>query len=318
MDMLIMLVAGFALSALLGPLLIPFLKRLKVGQTVRDDGPKTHFVKSGTPTMGGLIFLIPVLLGGAVLSFFQPSLIPVVVSTFFFGLIGFLDDYLKVVRKHKNGLSIKQKSIMIVLFSLAFSFYTLFFTNLGFDIWLPVIGVVNSQIFYVIFVLVYFFGTTNAVNFADGLDGLLAGLMILVMLFLVFMASLVPLAWNGYGQYAALLAGGCMGFLLYNRHPAKVFMGDTGSLALGGALAALLLMMKSPLLIFVVGAVFVIEGLSVAIQVFYFKTTGKRFFKMAPIHHHFELMGWKETTVVAVFWAVCLVTCVIGAVIVTL
>jgi len=316
MELILFLLIGFAVSAGIGPILIPFLKKLKFGQTVRDDGPKTHFIKTGTPTIGGMIFLIPILLGGGVLAVFRPEVIPVVVSTFLFGLIGFIDDYIKVVRKNKNGLSIKQKAIMIFTFSLGFSIYTMLFTNLGFDIWLPLIGVVNSQIFYVIFVIVYFFGTTNAVNFADGLDGLLGGLMIIVMTFLAYCSNLALGEWDGFAMFASLVAGSCLGFLIYNIHPAKIFMGDTGSLALGGALAALLLMMKNPLLIFVIGLVFVLEGLSVAIQVFYFKFTGgKRIFRMAPIHHHFELMGWKETKVVYVFWAFCIVTCIAGAVI---
>lgn len=313
---ILILVAGFALSASLGPVLIPFLKRLKFGQTVREDGPASHLQKTGTPTIGGLIFLIPILIIGIVISTFRPEIIPVVVSTFVFGLIGFIDDYLKVVRKHKDGLSIRQKSIMIILFSLAFSWYTIYYTNLGTDIWIPFFGVVNSQIFYTLFVVLYFFGTTNTVNFADGLDGLLSGLMIIVMTFVAYLANMNIVEWQGFGMFAALISGGCLGFLIFNLHPAKVFMGDTGSLALGGALAALLLMMKIPLIIFIVGAVFVIEGLSVAIQVFSFKVFGKRLFKMAPIHHHFELMGWKETKVVKIFWVFCGFTCLVGGIIV--
>jgi len=314
---IVCIIAGFILSAALGPVLIPFLKKLKFGQTVRDDGPQTHLKKSGTPTIGGLIFLIPILIIGIIISFFRPEIIPVIVSTFVFGLIGFIDDYLKVVHKHKDGLSIRQKAVMIIVFSIAFAWYTSVYTDLGTSISIPFIGEINSQIFYILFSVLYFFGTTNTVNFADGLDGLLAGLMIIVLTFVAYVANLNAAEWQGYGMYAALVSGSCLGFLIYNIYPARVFMGDTGSLALGGALAALLLMLKIPLMIFIVGAVFVIEGLSVAIQVFSFKFFGKRLFKMAPIHHHFELKGWKETKVVKVFWVFCGFTCLIGGIIVS-
>ncbi|MEI6133004.1 MAG: phospho-N-acetylmuramoyl-pentapeptide-transferase [Bacillota bacterium] len=316
MDFVLIALLGMIISLGLGYILIPLLRRLKFGQTVRDDGPKTHLEKTGTPTMGGLMFLIPILIVGGVISIFRPEIIPVIASGLIFGLVGFIDDFLKVVKKHKNGLSILHKTIIILAFSLAFSVYTSMFTNIGIDIWLPVIGTVKSQVFYMIFVVVYFFGTTNAVNFADGLDGLLAGLIIIVMAFVAVFSYENSASWHGYGLIAALAIGCCTGFIFFNVHPAKVFMGDTGSLALGGMFAALLLMMKSPLLIFIVGAIFVIEGLSVAIQVFSFKTTGKRIFKMAPIHHHFELLGWTETRVVAVFWSFCVLTSIFGFLIV--
>jgi len=311
----VMLFLGLVLSMAIGPFIIPFLKKLKFGQTVREEGPASHLSKSGTPTIGGMIFLIPILTIGSVLAAFRPEVIPVLVSTFFFGLIGFIDDYLKVVKKHKNGLSIKHKAILIVVFSAGFACYTIF-TGMGYSIWLPFFGDVNSSIFYVIFVVLYFFGTINAVNFADGLDGLLGGLVIIVMAFIVFFGNLFMGEAQGIGLFASLVVGSCLGFLMYNLFPAKVFMGDTGALALGGALASMLLVLKIPLMIFVVGAIFVIEALSVAIQVFCFRVFGKRPFKMTPIHHHFELMGWKETTVVKVFWIFCALTSFVGAVII--
>lgn len=309
------LVVGLVSTAILGPILIPILRRLKFGQVVREDGPQTHLQKTGTPTIGGLIFLLPIFIGGIFISFVLPDVLPVLIATVGFGLIGFFDDYLKVVRKHKDGLSIRQKTIIIILFSLAYSIYIGWFTNIGTDVSIPFFGVVNSSIFFVLFVTVYLYGTVNTVNFADGLDGLLAGLVIIVMTFVAYI-SILNSEWLAFGVFAALIIGSCIGFLFFNLHPAKVFMGDTGSLALGGALASLLLMMKMPIMIFVVGIIFVVEGLSVAIQVFSFKVFGKRVFKMAPIHHHFEVMGWKETKVVGMFWFICALTCLAGGVIV--
>jgi len=311
------LLGSYIVSMLLGVIIIPWLKKLKFGQTVRPEGPQTHLQKSGTPTIGGLIFLIPVVVGGLVLSIFYPDMLPVIIATAVFGIVGFVDDWIKVVKKNKDGLKILQKTIVIVLFSIAYAVYVGWFTDVGTAIDIPFIGTVDSGIFFIIFTIVYLFGTTNTVNFADGLDGLLGGLNVIIMLFVLFVSFVCMPAGSGedLGMFALLMIGATCAFLFYNLHPAKVFMGDTGSLAIGGAIAALLLQMKMPFMIFIVGLIFVIEGLSVALQVFSFRVFGKRIFKMAPIHHHFELLGWKETKVVTVFWSFCLICCVAAGVI---
>lgn len=312
----VILIAGFALTCVLGPIFIPFLHKLKFGQTVREDGPQTHLKKTGTPTIGGLIFLIPILVIGIPLCMVYNEVIPLLIATVGFGFVGFIDDYLKVVKKSKDGLSIKQKTFVILVVSIIFAVYVGWFTDIGIDINIPFIGVLQMNewvraAFYLVFVLVYLYATTNTVNFADGLDGLLSGLMVIVMIAMICVTYIIP-GYEGVREFATLVMSGCLGFLLFNAHPAKVFMGDTGSLALGGAFAAMLLMLKMPFMVFVFGLIFVIEGLSVAIQVFSFKKFGKRVFKMAPIHHHFEVLGWKETKVVAVFWTFTMVTAMVG------
>ena len=310
-------VGSFIVSLIIGWLMIPWLRKLKFGQTVRPEGPQTHLQKSGTPTIGGLIFLVPVVFGGLLLCIKYPGMLPTIVATAVFGIVGLIDDWIKVVKKNKDGLKILQKTLIIVAFSVAYAVYIGWFTETGTDIYIPLIGTVDNAVFFVLFTVVYLFGTTNTVNFADGLDGLLTGLNIIIMLFVFFVAMVIqPVSCSeDIAVFALLMLGASCGFLFFNAHPAKVFMGDTGSLAMGGAIASLLMQMKMPLMIFVIGLIFVIEGLSVAIQVFSFRVFGKRVFKMAPIHHHFELMGWKETKVVRVFWCFCLICCAAGALI---
>lgn len=301
----------FLLTLVLGPILIPLLRRLKFGQTVRDDGPSSHLKKTGTPTMGGLIFLIPVVLLGIVYSPTYPKILPLIFVTIGFGLIGFIDDYIKVVKKRKDGLYVKQKTLGLLIIATAFSVYLAYFTDLGVQVRIPFIGVINSVWFFIPFTIVYLYAVTNAVNLTDGLDGLLSGITLIIMVFFTVIA-MTQSEWNYIKVFAAITAAGCLGFLAFNLHPAKVFMGDTGSLALGGAVGAIMVMMKIPFLVFIVGAIYVLEALSVVIQVASFKTRGKRVFKMAPIHHHFELIGWKETKVVFVFWFVTLALCFLG------
>lgn len=312
----VVFIISFAMALIAGPILIPALTRLKFGQTVRDDGPATHLKKTGTPNIGGLIFLIPILLLSIYFGRIYPQIIPMAIATIGFGLIGFIDDFIKVKKRRKDGLYPKQKTVGLLLVAAVFAIYTAYFTDLGVDITIPFLGTINEKWFYVLFVIFVLYSITNAVNITDGLDGLAAGTTLIVMVFFTLIA-MTNTEWESSMIFSSFVAGGCLGFLTFNIHPAKVFMGDTGSLALGGAVGTLAIMMKMPFIILLVGAVYVAEILSVAIQVVSFKSRGKRVFKMAPLHHHFELSGWKETKVVYSFWAVTLVLCGIGIVMYT-
>jgi phospho-N-acetylmuramoyl-pentapeptide-transferase len=308
---IVVFVVTFILALMAGPILIPILRRLKFGQTVRDDGPSTHLKKTGTPTIGGLIFLIPVIMVSIVFASVYPEMIPLAIALGGFGIIGFIDDFIKVVRKRKDGLYPKQKTVGLLIVAAVFSFYIAYFTDIGTDIDIPLIGTVDEVWFFILFTIVFLYCVTNAVNITDGLDGLCAGITLIVMVFF----TLIAMTNQEYGfinVFSSSVAGGCLGFLTFNTHPARVFMGDTGSLALGGAVGAILVMMKMPFIIFLIGIVYVVEMLSVAIQVISFKARGKRVFKMAPIHHHFELCGWKETRVVYTFWTVTIIGCLTG------
>ncbi len=310
----VVFVATFFLALVAAPIFIPMLARLKFGQTVRDDGPATHLKKTGTPTMGGVIFLIPLLLVGIFFARYNAEILPLVLVTIGFGAIGFIDDFIKVVKKRKDGLYARQKMLGLLIISTAFILYLALGTDVDTDISIPFFGTVNSIWFFVLFNVFVLIATTNAVNISDGLDGLATGMTLIVMVFFTVVAMTRP-EWDYVKIFSASVAGGCLGFLTFNIHPAKVFMGDTGSLALGGAVASTAIMLKMPFIILVVGAVYVIELLSVIIQVVSFKLRGKRVFKMAPLHHHFELCGWKETKVVAVFWVATLSCCIAGLVV---
>lgn len=300
---------AFLLAVLSATFMIPFLRRVKCGQVVREDGPQSHKTKTGTPTMGGFLFLIPLVLLGVLYAFRDIRILPLVLSTVAFGFIGFLDDYIKVVKKHNKGLDEKQKMIGLLLVSGAFTWYAVSSAPGANTLVLPVLGLSNPialplviAIPFAIFVLVAF---SNAVNLTDGLDGLNGCVTTIVLLFYT-LVSMFTSQWDYIRIFCALLAGGLMGFLVFNLHPAKIFMGDLGSLALGGAVASVALVTGTAFFLGLAGIIYVCEALSVVIQVFYFKKTGKRFFKMAPIHHHFELLGWKETKVVTVFTLVTL------------
>ncbi len=292
--------AAFVLAIIAGPILIPFLRRLKFGQTIRDDGPQSHLKKMGTPAIGGLIFLVPVTVVALYYSQKYPEIIPILLATLGFGAVGFIDDFIKVVKKRKDGLYAGQKTFLQLLVCVAFAFYVIRFTEAGSSIVIPFTNFVVQPWLYFLFIVVFMYFFTNAVNITDGLDGLCAGVTLVVAIYFTIVA-LSNSEWGYIKVFAAAIAGGCLGFLAFNIHPAKVFMGDTGSLALGGALTAIVVMMRLPLILFVVGGIYFIEALSVILQVASFKLTGRRIFKMAPIHHHFELKGWKETKVVAVF-----------------
>lgn len=305
----------FLLSLIAGPIIIPMLKRLKFGQTVRDDGPATHLKKMGIPTIGGLIFIIPMLLTALFFAPQYPGIMPMLLVTLGFAAVGFIDDFIKVVKKSKDGLSAGQKSFGQLLISAAFAFYVAYSPSLGTGMIVPFMGVdaiVDLPVWmFIPFIIVVMYLITNSVNMTDGVDGLAAGVTLIVTVFFTIVA-MVKGEWDYVKLFSSIAAGGCLGFLSFNIYPAKVIMGDTGSLALGGVVGAAAVVMKMPWILLVVGAIYAVESLSVFIQVTSFKLRGKRVFKMAPIHHHFELLGWKETKVVRVFWMITIVLCFIG------
>ena len=314
-DFLLPLLISFAVSALLGIIVLPFLKKLKASQTERSDGPASHLPKTGTPTMGGVIFLIPWI----IISCCYIPKHEVIISTVGFALVGFIDDFIKVVLKRSLGLRAWQKMALQLAVSAAVIFYIWSQTNISFDMRVPFSSLFTSGATAVMISLGWFSipaelivlcGTVNGSNFTDGLDGLAALVTVIIAGFISAAAIKTDTA---ILPAAAAMMGALLGFLLYNRHPAKVFMGDTGSLALGGFVAASAIMMNMPIYILIVAFVYFAEVCSVIIQVLYFKATGgKRFFRMAPIHHHFELGGWSEVKVVLMFSALTLILCIIG------
>ena len=303
---------SFALSVIMGPVVIPFLRRLKVGQTERVEGVKSHLKKAGTPTMGGVMILTSVIITALFYVKDYPKIIPVLFLTVGFGLIGFLDDYLKVVMKRSDGLYPGQKMALQIAVTAVFAFYLVRIAQVPLVLLIPFSGGKYLDIGWVAVPLLFVavIGTVNGTNFTDGLDGLGSSVRVLVATFFTVVAIGSK---SGIEPITCAVVGALMGFLLFNVHPASVFMGDTGSLALGGFVAGTAYMMQMPLFIIIVGLIYVAEVLSVMIQVTYFKKTGgKRFFKMAPIHHHFELCGWSETQVVAVFSIATAVLCLIA------
>lgn len=309
---LLSVIMPFLISVALGPVVIPFLRRLKVGQTVREEGPESHLKKNGTPTMGGILILISVVAASLVFVKDYPKIIPVLFLTLGFGMIGFLDDYIKVVLKRSMGLRPWQKFALQIVVTGVFAFYLMRWTDVSLAMKVPFLdgvyldfGVLNIPILF--FVVI---GTVNGTNFTDGLDGLASSVTVLVATFFSVVAIGTG---SGIEPVTCAVAGALMGFLLFNVYPASVFMGDTGSLALGGFVAASAYMLQMPLYIVIVGFIYLIEVVSVILQVSYFKLTGgKRIFRMAPIHHHFELGGWSETRVVAVFSIVTALLCLVA------
>ena len=314
-DQIIFFVASFALALLAGVFLLPLLHRLKFGQTIRDDGPKTHLVKQGIPTMGGFIFLTPLILIGGYFALKDRNMAALILTTLGFGLVGFLDDFLKIKRKSKDGLKPKQKMLGLLVVSACFTAYVITMTDAGDKTVIPFIGIDNPLavpvFLFIPFCLFILLSYTNAVNLTDGVDGLAGSITMIVLVFFTLVAMLNS-EWGYIKLFCAILAGGCLGFLAYNLHPAKVIMGDVGSLALGGAVASVSIMLQMPFILVIAGMVYFIENLSVIMQVAYYKRTGKRIFKMAPIHHHFELSGWKETKVVIVFLIATILFCAIA------
>lgn len=303
-------VVSLVVSLALGPVFIPLLQRLKFGQEVRDDGPRTHFKKQGTATMGGVMVLLGTGISGFIFTTDLYETLLLFIIMLGCGLLGLWDDFLKVVLRRPLGLRARAKILgqLLIGFLLAWGVSML---GRGTTIAVPFTGLeIEAGFFYYIFVVVVLISAANAVNLTDGLDGLASGLMVIVS------AVYVLIGWRT-GHYAAAvfasaLGGGCLGFLKYNYHPAKIFMGDTGSLALGGALAALAVITGTELVLFFLGGVFVLEVLSVIIQVISFQLTGKRVFKMSPLHHHFELSGWPEVKVVHFFWLMGLCFAILG------
>lgn len=308
------IVMGFLIAALLSPLFIPFLRRLKFGQSIREEGPQSHLKKSGTPTMGGIMILLSITITTLVMTgkFSEPTIkiYLLLMVTLGFGLLGFLDDFIKVVMKRNLGLTSLQKLLGQIVISIIFylvlrqnEFSTAIhvpLTDYSFDLgW-----------FYVFFIIFWLVGFSNAVNLTDGLDGLLSGTAAIAF------GAFAVLAWNlsqfEISIFSVAVSGAVLGFLVFNAHPAKVFMGDTGSLALGGAIAAVAILTKLEIILIIIGGVFVIETLSVILQVISFKTTGRRIFRMSPLHHHYELVGWSEWRVVVTFWTVGLLCAILG------
>lgn len=309
--------ATLAGAVVLAPFYIPFLRRLKFGQTIRDNGPQTHLKKQGTPTIGALIFITPLIIVTLVLYFLDiaPQIIPLLWTTVGFAFVGFLDDFLKIIKKSKDGLKPYQKMVLLFVVSLAFVFFITYKDYVDNTIIIDFFGLsakINLSWFFIPFSVLILLSATNAVNLTDGLDGLCAGSSFIVFI-LFAVVSIVLCPNDSIAHFSVTMAGGLLGFLLFNANPAKVFMGDTGSLALGGAMGACVIMLQRPLLLIIAGLIFVIEALSVMLQVSYFKITkGKRLFKMAPIHHHFELCGWSEKKVVTVFWLFTILCCVLA------
>ena len=303
---------SFVLSLVLGPVVIPFLRKLKMGQTERVEGVQSHLKKAGTPTMGGVIILASVIITSLFYVKDNPKIIPVLFLTVGFGLIGFLDDYLKVVMKRSDGLYPKQKMGLQIVVTAIFAYYIVKVAKIPLTLLIPFSDgkYLDLGIFAVPLLFVAVIGTVNGTNFTDGLDGLASSVTVLVATFFTVVAVGTK---SGIEPITCAVVGALMGFLLFNVYPASVFMGDTGSLALGGFVIGAAYMMQMPLFVIIVGLIYVVEVLSVMIQVTYFKVTGgKRFFKMAPIHHHFELCGWSETRVVAVFSIATAILCLIA------
>ncbi|MDE0581836.1 phospho-N-acetylmuramoyl-pentapeptide-transferase [Planococcus sp. A6] len=309
---------GFGIALImtvaLMPVFIPLLKRMKFGQSIREEGPQSHLKKTGTPTMGGLVFLISIIVTVLLVAAFNGELTtPVVILLivlFGYGLIGFLDDFIKVVLKRNLGLTSLQKLLAQIVIAVL-SFFLL--RSNGFD---TALGIPFTDVsielgwVYVLFIVFWLVGFSNAVNLTDGLDGLVAGTASIA--FAAFGILAIVQQETGIALFTFAVAGGLIGFLIFNKYPAKVFMGDTGSLALGGALAMVSILLKQELLLLLIGLVFVIETASVILQVGSFKLRKKRIFKMSPIHHHFELSGWSEWKVVTVFWGVGFISAAIA------
>ena len=304
------IVISFIVASILVPIIIPLLHKLKFGQNIRQEGPKSHLKKAGTPTIGGLIFIFATIITMFVMVGNPTDEAMIALYSFVgFGFVGFLDDLLKIIKKKNEGLTSGQKMILLLIVSGFLTWYA--YKYIGTSINIPFLnGQINLGLFYIPFAMFYFAGVTNAVNLTDGLDGLATSVTVLVTTFLGIISY--NLGHISLAIFCVALAGALLAFLRFNAFPARVFMGDTGSLALGGAVAMVALILKMPLILVLIGIIYVIETLSVILQVASFKLTGKRIFKMAPIHHHFEQLGWSETKIVSVFSIITVVFCFIA------
>ena len=318
------LLLSFALSVIVSLIVIPILKKLKVGQSEREEGPKSHLTKKGTPTMGGLILIITTIILSAFLYIdyakdepeIATRLLPMIFVTIGFGLVGFIDDFKKVVLHNTDGLSPRLKMLGLMIIAIAYVVMLVFNFENGTDIYIPF---VNQYItlplwLYIPFAVIVILATTNAVNLTDGIDGLATSVTTIILTCL----TVISIVWEVKETtiFGCIVIGAALGFLLFNLHPAQIFMGDTGSLLLGGAIAGIALYLKLPLLLLIIAIIPVIETISVMIQVVVFKKTGKRVFKMTPIHHHFELCGWKENKIVSIFSLVTLIMSMVGIMII--
>ena len=317
----IMLLIAFIISIIIGFITIPILKKLKVGQIERDDGPESHLKKQGTPTMGGIIMIFTMIimvicayiyLNINNMNDIANKLLPMLIVSIGFGIVGFIDDFKKLVLKNTKGLKPSYKMLGLLIISVIYVIYLTQRLNIGTDTYIPILKLyINLPIYlYIPFAIIVLLGTTNAINLTDGIDGLSSSVSAIIITFLTVVGIL-------FGRpevviFGSIVIGAVLGFLMFNLHPAKVFMGDTGSLLLGGVISGLALYLKMPLMLLIIALIPVLETISVIIQVLYFKKTGKRFFKMAPLHHHFELEGWKENKVVIVFSIITLILCIIG------
>ena len=298
---LIYLAESAVLTVILGFFAIPLLKKLKARQSIREEGPKSHRIKSGTPTMGGLFMLLSAVLGVIFKKMIAPSVLWLLFLTLGHGLLGFLDDFIKAEKKRNLGLTAKQKMLGQIILAVLFCWGVVDTLHLPYSIAIPFTHTdISIGLLYYPFVVLVIVGASNAVNLTDGLDGLASGCCVIA--FSAYAMFCYMTGFNDLGYFIIILAGSCIGFLFFNYHPAKIFMGDTGSLALGGAIAGISVMTRTELLLIFLGLIFVLEALSVIIQVASFQLTGKRVFKMSPLHHHFELSGWSEVHVVWAFW----------------
>lgn len=315
------LLITFAISVICGIITIPILKKLKIGQIERDDGPASHLKKQGTPTMGGIIMIVAIIIAtvGACIFFSVTNnqelikrLIPLLIITIAFGMIGFIDDFKKLVLKNTDGLKPKYKMLGLLIIAVIYVLFLVYGFNLGTDTYIPIFKIyINIPVFlYIPLAVLVILSTTNAINLTDGVDGLSSSVSCLIITCL----TVIGISNQMYevSIFGSIVIGATLGFSIFNLHPAKVFMGDTGSLMLGGVISSIALYLKMPLLLVVIAIIPVLEALSDIIQVMYYKKTGKRVFKMAPLHHHFELSGWKENKIVVVFSLITLIACAVG------
>lgn len=319
------LLLSFSMSVILSIIIIPILKKLKIGQSEREDGPETHLNKKGTITMGGIILIVTILLLSAFLYIDYSSediniatrLLPMIFVTIGFGIVGFIDDFKKVILHNTDGLSPKLKMLGLMIIAILYVVMLVFNFDNGTDIYIPFVKqyITLPLWLYIIFAVIVILAATNAVNLTDGIDGLSTSVTTIILTCL----TVISIIWGVKETtiFGCIVIGAALGFLLFNLHPAQVFMGDTGSLLLGGAIAGIALYLKLPLLLLLIAIIPVLETLSVILQIFYFKKTGgKRLFKMAPIHHHLELSGWKENKIVSIFSLITLIMCMVGIMII--
>ena len=309
------LLLTFAITVVLSVIIIPILKRLKVGQIERDDGPQSHLKKQGTPTMGGIIIILATIISAIGMYKYYAGkemqvamgILPLLLVTVGFGIVGFVDDFKKLILKNTKGLSPSLKMLGLLIVAVVYAVYLTKVLNIGTETYIPFLKVyVNMPIWiYIPFAIIVMLATTNAINLTDGIDGLSTSVTTIIITCLTIIGIILGV--KEVAVFGSILIGACLGFLLFNLHPAKIMMGDTGSLLLGGAIAGIALYLKMPIILLIIALVPIIETLSVILQVGHYKKTGERIFKMAPIHHHFELSGWKESKIVTVFGVITLI-----------